>query len=76
MSTSPRLTALEVAPSDVWFKSSHSGDNGAGGCVSVAALPDRVGFRDSKQRNGPAVVVPTTSWSAFIHGVRSGRLGR
>ncbi|MBB5119957.1 DUF397 domain-containing protein [Streptomyces eurocidicus] len=76
MSTSPRLTALEVASGDVWFKSSHSGDNGAGGCVSVAALPDHVGFRDSKQPNGPAVVVPTTSWSAFIREVRAGRMGR
>ncbi|MEU1675746.1 DUF397 domain-containing protein [Streptomyces roseifaciens] len=73
MSTSPRLTALEVAPRDVWFKSSHSGDNGAGGCVSVAALADHVGVRDSKQHNGPAFITPAVAWTAFIHEVRSGR---
>ncbi|MEV4922176.1 DUF397 domain-containing protein [Streptomyces roseoverticillatus] len=73
MSTSLRLTALEMAPCDVWFKSSHSGDNGAGGCVSVAALADHVGVRDSKHQNGPAFVTPTTAWSSFIREVKTGR---
>lgn len=76
MSTSPRPAALDVAPRDAWFKSSYSGDNGAGGCVSIAALVHHVGVRDSKQHNGPALVVPTTSWSSFIHGIRADRIGR
>ncbi|MCF3103510.1 DUF397 domain-containing protein [Streptomyces roseoverticillatus] len=62
-----------MAPSDVWFKSSHSGDNGAGGCVSVAALADHVGVCDSKQQNGPAFVTPTAAWSSFIREVKTGR---
>ncbi|PSJ28580.1 DUF397 domain-containing protein [Streptosporangium nondiastaticum] len=56
-----------------WFKSSYSSDNGIGSCVSVAALGDRVGIRDSKQQNGPTFVAPTAAWSSFIREVKSGR---
>ncbi|MCD9144376.1 DUF397 domain-containing protein [Streptomyces albireticuli] len=76
MSTNTQLTALDLADETAWFKSSYSGDNTGAGCVSIAALTGHVGIRDSKQHHGPALVVPTASWSAFIREVRAGRLGR
>ncbi|MGW2369598.1 DUF397 domain-containing protein [Streptomyces sp. NPDC001667] len=74
MTTDTRPTALEVAAETFWFKSSYSGDNGGGGCVSIAILTGRVGIRDSKQVNGPAFIVPTAAWTSFVNGIHSGRL--
>ncbi|MEU5402145.1 DUF397 domain-containing protein [Streptomyces sp. NPDC005963] len=48
-----------------WFKSSHSNDTG-GACLEIAALPGQVGIRDSKNKQGPALVVPTGAWHTFI----------
>jgi hypothetical protein len=54
-----------------WRKSSHSGvDNGD--CVEVAdGYPGVVPVRDSKHPHGPALLVPTGSWSAFVTGVKA-----
>ncbi|MCC3770552.1 DUF397 domain-containing protein [Streptomyces sp. UNOC14_S4] len=73
MTTSARPTALDVADESAWFKSSHSGDNGGGGCISITALTSRIGIRDSKHPNGPAFVVPDAAWSSLIHEIRSER---
>ncbi|MFF4156188.1 DUF397 domain-containing protein [Streptomyces sp. NPDC001678] len=59
-----------------WFKSSYSGDNGGGGCVSIAVLTSHVGIRDSEEPNGPAFVVPAATWASFVTQVRQGELGR
>ncbi|MFI9239591.1 DUF397 domain-containing protein [Streptomyces sp. NPDC053079] len=75
MKTSACTTALEVADESRWFKSSYSTDNGGGGCVSIAALPGGVGIRDSKHKNGPALVTPASAWASFIAEVQAGRLG-
>jgi uncharacterized protein DUF397 len=48
----------------VWRTSSYSYDSG--GCVEVAPAPARVLVRDSKDRTGPALTVPTTTWQAFL----------
>jgi hypothetical protein len=48
----------------VWRTSSYSYDSG--GCVEVAPAPDGVLVRDSKDRTGPALTVPTTTWQAFL----------
>jgi hypothetical protein len=54
-----------------WRKSSFSGSNG-GGCVEVARnLPGVVAVRDSKDREGPALVFAPDDWRAFLHGVRA-----
>lgn len=54
-----------------WHKSSFSGGNG-GGCVEVARnLPGVVAVRDSKDREGPALVVTRGDWRAFLDGVRA-----
>ena len=47
-----------------WRTSSYSYDSGA--CVEVAPAPDRVLVRDSKDRGGPALTVPTAAWRVFL----------
>jgi hypothetical protein len=59
-----------------WRKSSFSGGNG-GGCVEVAGnLPGIVAVRDSKDREGPALVFTPGEWRAFLDGVRAGEFSR
>jgi hypothetical protein len=54
-----------------WRKSSFSGSNG-GGCVEVARnLPGVVAVRDSKDREGPALIITPDEWQRFLHGVRA-----
>jgi len=56
----------------VWQKSSYSGSNG-GQCVEVARnLPGIVAVRDSKDPDGPGLVVTQGEWRAFSDGVRQG----
>ncbi|MGW7072176.1 DUF397 domain-containing protein [Streptomyces sp. NPDC054855] len=65
-----KILAPDVAPESRWYKSSYSNDTG-GSCVEIAGLDDQVGIRDSKDKSGPALVVPATAWSSFIGLVRS-----
>jgi Domain of unknown function (DUF397) len=56
----------------VWQKSTYSGGNG-GQCVEVARnLPDIVAIRDSKNPDGPKLIVSPDAWRAFASGVRQG----
>ncbi|MFF8671532.1 DUF397 domain-containing protein [Streptomyces sp. NPDC015242] len=48
-----------------WFKSSYS-SSGSGDCLEVAACPDTIHIRDSKNRQGPELRVSPTAWSAFL----------
>jgi hypothetical protein len=57
-----------------WRKSSYSNGDG-GACVEVATLGNGCAVRDSKDRSGPLIYVPTTEWSAFTSAVRSGEFG-
>ncbi|MGH3719753.1 MAG: DUF397 domain-containing protein [Pseudonocardiaceae bacterium] len=65
----------------VWRTSSYTYTNGAcvevgwrtssytyahGNCVEVAPASDAVRVRDSKNRTGPALTVPTPAWHAFL----------
>jgi hypothetical protein len=55
-----------------WRKSSYSSSNG-GNCVEVARnLPGVVAVRDSKDREGPALVFTADEWCAFLAGARGG----
>jgi hypothetical protein len=59
-----------------WRKSTFSGGNG-GNCVEVARnLPGIVAVRDSKDREGPALVFTPQQWLAFLDGVRTGEFSR
>ncbi|MBL1099498.1 DUF397 domain-containing protein [Streptomyces sp. 205] len=48
-----------------WVKSSYSGSNG-GQCVEVAARPNAIHVRDSKDISGPNLTVSPQGWAAFI----------
>lgn len=55
-----------------WRKSIRSGGNG-GSCVEVASLASgRVGIRDSKDKDGPALIFTPAEWQAFIGGIKDG----
>lgn len=56
-----------------WRKSRHSGSNG-GNCVEVARnLPGVVAVRDSKQPQGPALIVTPARWRVFTEQIKRGR---
>ena len=62
-----------------WRKSSYSSENG-GNCIEIAAdFPGVVPVRDSKNPQGPVLVIPANAWSAFVHAVKTddgiGRVG-
>ncbi|MTE14635.1 DUF397 domain-containing protein [Nocardia aurantiaca] len=54
-----------------WFKSSRSGAGKE--CVEVAFLPaGRIGVRDSKNPQGPALVFDAAQWRSFTAGLENG----
>ena len=54
-----------------WRKSSRSGSNG-GACVEVARnLPRIVAVRDSKNPDGPVLIVSRDEWASFISRLRA-----
>jgi len=52
----------------VWHKSSFSSGNG-GACVEIAALPDGIGIRDSKDKAGAVLVVEPRAFEEFTRAV-------
>ncbi|MFJ1746691.1 DUF397 domain-containing protein [Streptomyces sp. NPDC088116] len=54
-----------------WRKSSYSNTNG-GACVEITEdFPGLVPVRDSKNPHGPALILPTASWSAFVAALKA-----
>lgn len=62
---------VEVAAA--WRKSSHSSANGA--CVEVAGPGAVVAVRDSKDPDGPKLVLTPDQWQEFTAGVKEGAFG-
>jgi hypothetical protein len=60
---------VEVAVT--WRKSSYSSANGA--CVEVAGAGTVVAVRDSKDRQGPALVFSAAAWQDFTAMVKIGK---
>ncbi|MEV1022011.1 DUF397 domain-containing protein [Streptomyces sp. NPDC050264] len=58
---SPDLTNAD------WFKSTHS--SGQGACIEVAALPNTIASRDSKDLNSPVLLFSRDGWREFIGAV-------
>jgi hypothetical protein len=51
-----------------WRKSSFSGGSGSDNdnCVEVALIGPAAALRDSKNTDGPALVVPAAGWCALL----------
>lgn len=51
-----------------WRKSSFSGGDGGGNdnCVEVALVGTGAALRDSKNTDGPALVIPAAGWCALL----------
>ncbi|WP_459181657.1 DUF397 domain-containing protein [Streptomyces sp.] len=43
-----------------------SGDGGGGNCVEIAACPQALHIRDSKNPDGPNLTVSGEAWAAFV----------
>jgi Domain of unknown function (DUF397) len=58
-----------------WRKSSYSGNNG-GNCVEVAAdLPGAVALRDSRDPQGPVLMLTPEDWQSFTADLKADTLG-
>jgi len=56
----------------VWKKASRSNGNGGNNCVEVAFLDAGVAVRDSKNRSGPALMLTSAEWIAFVDSAKDG----
>lgn len=57
----------------LWRKSSYSSSTGQN-CVEVAInMPGIVAVRDSKDLDGPQLIVSTSEWQTFTAGIKAGR---
>ncbi|MER6546739.1 DUF397 domain-containing protein [Streptomyces sp. NPDC001250] len=69
--------STDLAPEEEWTKSSYSSQDN-GNCIettvrsATATRSGLVGIRDSKDKTGPALVVPAATWNSFLGLVRSG----
>ncbi|MFF4950470.1 DUF397 domain-containing protein [Streptomyces chattanoogensis] len=62
------MSALNLEAA-TWRKSSYSGTGGD--CVEVADdAPGVIPVRDSKDREGPCLIIGTRAWGAFIEFLR------
>ena len=56
-----------------WRKASRSTSNG-GACVEVARnLRGAVAVRDSKNPDGPKLIIPAAGWRAFTASIKAGQ---
>ncbi|GGV84289.1 DUF397 domain-containing protein [Streptomyces gelaticus] len=60
-----RTSAQDVSEL-VWFKSSYSSNGNEGDCVEVAAAPDLVRVRDSKNVQGARLAFVPGAWADFV----------
>jgi hypothetical protein len=52
-----------------WRRSSHS-DNLGGNCVELAARPEGVGVRDSKDPGGPRLLLDPAAFRALVRDLK------
>lgn len=57
---------VEVAELGSWRKAKRSNENGDA-CIEVGALPGMVGVRDSKDPDGPRVVLSRRDFAALVN---------
>lgn len=56
-----------------FVKSTYSSTNGS--CVEVAASPEQILVRDSKDQDGPVLTFTPAEWDAFVKGAKAGEFG-
>ena len=56
-----------------WRRSSRS--SATANCVEAAVAGAAVGVRDSKDPDGPVLVLPAAAWTHFVAAIRSGSFG-
>ena len=67
------MDKLDLARAE-WSKSSHSSANGQ--CIEVAQnLPGIVAIRDSKDPDGPKLLISPADWLTFLSKVRDAQSG-
>ncbi|MBK3585164.1 DUF397 domain-containing protein [Streptomyces microflavus] len=59
-------TSAGDASEPAWFKSSYSDSSNSNECVEVAAAPDTVHVRDSKDVHGPRLALTPAAWAGFV----------
>ncbi|MFE1259553.1 DUF397 domain-containing protein [Streptomyces albogriseolus] len=61
-----RETAAGDASELAWFKSSYSDGPEGDSCVEIAIAPSTIRVRDSKNVEGPQLVLTTVAWADFV----------
>ena len=56
-----------------WRKSSYSWDDG-GDCVEVASIPGQMAIRDSKNLDGPVLLLSPAAFGDFVTATANGTL--
>ncbi|TDE35499.1 DUF397 domain-containing protein [Actinomadura sp. 6K520] len=54
----------------VWRKSSRSAEGTSGQCVEIAAFPGLVGVRDSKDPDGPKLLLTPDAFRAILNDLK------
>ncbi|MFD8215796.1 DUF397 domain-containing protein [Streptomyces sp. NPDC059697] len=49
-----------------WFKSSYSSGNDGDSCVEIATTPGTIHVRDSKNIDGPRLMLTPDAWTSFV----------
>jgi hypothetical protein len=73
-STGNGSNCVEVTCVPLWRKSSYSGGNGSA-CVEVGDAGQVIAVRDSKDPNGPSLLVSPTAWTDLTTRIKTDELG-
>jgi hypothetical protein len=57
--------------SPTWKKSSRSA-SASGNCVEIATVPGAVAVRDSKDPEGPVLIIGPAAWVSFLGSIQAG----
>lgn len=69
------MSGKDITPAPLYKKSRRSGNQGDS-CVEVALnIPRRAYVRDSKDAEGPELVVPAADWYALTAALKTGHVG-
>ncbi|OIJ86836.1 DUF397 domain-containing protein [Streptomyces colonosanans] len=61
-----RNAPTEDVPEPAWFKSSYSSSSEADSCIEIATTPSTIHVRDSKNVEGPRLMLTPRAWTHFV----------